>query len=328
MNQEFSKLDRCDGQNYTRWADKVNFMLHVLKLAYVLDPKLALIHADPIPEAGKTVDPTIISDLEKQRDLYKKSEELYVGHIKNSLSDRLYDLRAGPVAHAVEQVTDMVESVDLGEIFMISSLAREICARGCDEGSASRPSVERNGASVSVARNTSTKSLTHSMKRMESNMRELHYILPNRMVWLKERIKPFVRWSTVCIVVESKDMEFFEDKFYRDDENSSHTTLTNTSREILSPPPIVEEPMRITRARIAKSVGDGFYSYLVEGTQKKVTREVIFAINLNDDPKTFTEAMTSTYAPLWKEAINDEMDSIMGNGTWELADLPKGRRSI
>jgi hypothetical protein len=38
--------------------------------------------------------------------------------------------------------------------------------------------------------------------------------------------------------------------------------------------------------------------------------------------------MSSRDAPLWKEAINDEMDSIMGNGTWELADLPKGKKPI
>ena len=130
------------------------------------------------------------------------------------------------------------------------------------------------------------------------------------------------------VVVESRDVEFFEDKFSKDEENSSHTTPTSTSREILPPPPIVEEPRRSTRARIEKTFGDDFYSYLVEGTQKKVTREVILSINLDDDPKTFTEAMTSRDAPLWKEAINDEMDSIMGNGTWELADLPKGRRPI
>ncbi|KAI3752835.1 hypothetical protein L2E82_24873 [Cichorium intybus] len=34
---------------------------------------------------------------------------------------------------------------------------------------------------------------------------------------------------------------------------------------------------------------------------------------MDDDPKTFNEAMTSRDAQLWKEAINDEMDSIMGN---------------
>jgi len=98
MNQEFVKLDRFDGQNYTRWADKVKFMLMVLKLYYILDPSLPPIPADPVPEEGKTVDPKIISDLEKQRFLRKEEEDLCLGHIKNSLSDRLFDLYA--------QVTD------------------------------------------------------------------------------------------------------------------------------------------------------------------------------------------------------------------------------
>ncbi|GKC94260.1 zinc finger, CCHC-type containing protein, partial [Tanacetum coccineum] len=47
---------------------------------------------------------------------------------------------------------------------------------------------------------------------------------------------------------------------------------------------------------------------------KKVTKE--------DDPKTFDEAMKSDDVAFWKEAINDEIDSIMGNNTWVLADLP------
>ena len=59
-----------------------------------------------------------------------------------------------------------------------------------------------------------------------------------------------------------------------------------------------------------------------------MTREDIFVINMDDDPKTFTETITSRHAPLWNKAINDEMDSIMGNGTWELANLPKERRPI
>nr|GEW53285.1 zinc finger, CCHC-type [Tanacetum cinerariifolium] len=41
-----------------------------------------------------------------------------------------------------------------------------------------------------------------------------------------------------------------------------------------------------------------------------------------DDPKIFDEAMKSQDVAFWKEAINDEMDSIMGNNTWVLADLP------
>ncbi|KAL6567862.1 hypothetical protein OROGR_001530 [Orobanche gracilis] len=128
------------------------------------------------------------------------------------------------------------------------------------------------------------------------------------------------------VVVESRDVEFFEDKFSKDDENSNPTTPAPTSRGT-HPSPVVEEPRRGARIRKEKNFGEDFFSYLVEGTQKKVTKEVISSINLDDDRKTFVEAMSSRDAPLWKEAVDDEMDSIMGNGTWELVDLPKGKRT-
>ena len=97
MNQEFVKLDRFDGQNYTRWADKVKFMLVVLKLYYILDPNLPAIPDDPPLEAGEVPN----QDLAKQRLVRKEAEDLCLGHIKNSLSDRLYDLYA-PVTSARE----------------------------------------------------------------------------------------------------------------------------------------------------------------------------------------------------------------------------------
>ncbi|GJU73714.1 zinc finger, CCHC-type containing protein [Tanacetum coccineum] len=43
-----------------------------------------------------------------------------------------------------------------------------------------------------------------------------------------------------------------------------------------------------------------------------------------DDPKTFDEAMNTQDVAFWKEAINDEMYSIIGNNTSVLADLPLG----
>ncbi|GJX06222.1 zinc finger, CCHC-type containing protein [Tanacetum coccineum] len=47
-----------------------------------------------------------------------------------------------------------------------------------------------------------------------------------------------------------------------------------------------------------------------------------------DDPKTFDKAMKSQDVALWKEAINDEIDSIIGNNTWVLADLPSGCKPL
>ncbi|GJZ08135.1 zinc finger, CCHC-type containing protein [Tanacetum coccineum] len=53
---------------------------------------------------------------------------------------------------------------------------------------------------------------------------------------------------------------------------------------------------------------------------KEVTEE--------DNPTTFDKAIKSQDVAFWKEAINDEMDSIMGNNTWWLADLPKGCKPL
>ncbi|GJT96305.1 hypothetical protein Tco_1091823 [Tanacetum coccineum] len=55
---------------------------------------------------------------------------------------------------------------------------------------------------------------------------------------------------------------------------------------------------------------------------EEVTEEVV------DDPETFDEEMKSQDVAFWKEAINDEIDSIMGNNTRMLLDLPPGTRGV
>ncbi|KAJ9557204.1 hypothetical protein OSB04_011818 [Centaurea solstitialis] len=103
------------------------------------------------------------------------------------------------------------------------------------------------------------------------------------------------------VIVESRDVDFLEDKFSEDAKNSDRTlapSLPGTSHDSSKTSQKVEEPRRSTRVRKGKSLGDDFLSYLVEGTRKKVTREVIFSINIDDDSKTFEEAMSSRDASL------------------------------
>ena len=38
--------------------------------------------------------------------------------------------------------------------------------------------------------------------------------------------------------------------------------------------------------------------------------------------------MSSPEAPYWKQAINDEVESILKNHTWELVDLPPGSKPL
>ena len=50
--------------------------------------------------------------------------------------------------------------------------------------------------------------------------------------------------------------------------------------------------------KIQKIFGPDFISFLIE-----------------DEPQTYKEAMISPEAPLWKEAINNEVESILHNHT-------------
>ena len=83
LNQDFVRLDRFDGTNFTRWQDKMKFMLTALKIFYVLDPNL-----QPIPDP--TDDDT--DEIKAEQKKRNEDEVMCRGHILNALSDRLYDL--------------------------------------------------------------------------------------------------------------------------------------------------------------------------------------------------------------------------------------------
>ncbi|KAD2804053.1 hypothetical protein E3N88_37430 [Mikania micrantha] len=71
------------------------------------------------------------------------------------------------------------------------------------------------------------------------------------------------------------------------------------------------EPRRSKRQRIEKSFGPDFLTYMVQG-----------------EPQTYRDAVTSLEGPQWKEAIKNEIDSILQNHTWELVDIPPGCKPL
>ncbi|XP_024029982.1 uncharacterized protein LOC112094102 [Morus notabilis] len=77
------QLDHFDGINFTRWKGKLFFLLTVLKIAYVLDPKL-----EPLSEPKEDDSEELKTARKKRGD----DEIMCRGDILNTLSDRLYDL--------------------------------------------------------------------------------------------------------------------------------------------------------------------------------------------------------------------------------------------
>lgn len=64
--------------------------------------------------------------------------------------------------------------------------------------------------------------------------------------------------------------------------------------------------------------------------QKKTKdfRKDYYIFLINEDLKTYQKSITSLNGVFWKEAINNEIESIMNNHTWELIDLLKWTKPI
>lgn len=128
----------------------------------------------------------------------------------------------------------------------------------------------------------------------------------------------------VDTIMESRDATFFENIFPMKDmhsiarfsseiipESSTTDEYFEQSHEEVLEKDNNEVPRRNKRQRIAKSFGDDFIVYLVD-----------------DTPKTIAEAYASPDVDDWKEAVHNEMDSILSNGTWELTDRPYGCKPV
>ena len=88
------------------------------------------------------------------------------------------------------------------------------------------------------------------------------------------------------------------------------------------------KPRRSKRMKRAKTYGPDFFMFLVEGSRENIGNNASICFNMESDPQSFEEAMKSQDVAFWKEAIQDEMDSIMGNKTWKLVNLPPGSKPI
>ena len=82
MNQHLTRLERFDGENYTRWQETMKFFLITVKLFYILEDGL-----EAIPEET----PTDTAELKAKRAKRKEDDFLCRGHILNALSTSVYN---------------------------------------------------------------------------------------------------------------------------------------------------------------------------------------------------------------------------------------------
>ncbi|GKB09448.1 retrovirus-related pol polyprotein from transposon TNT 1-94 [Tanacetum coccineum] len=127
------------------------------------------------------------------------------------------------------------------------------------------------------------------------------------------------------VTVESRDVDFFENRF-RHDSTSTNEIVTQVPQDISDPDlnsnnkrnmaESSSAPRRSKSARKERNLDPDFIDsqaiiFLVKGdNENNVVNKVPVLLNVEDVPKTYKEGIISRNSAFWKEAIDDEMDSL------------------
>ena len=80
--------------------------------------------------------------------------------------------------------------------------------------------------------------------------------------------------------------------------------------------PLDHQPRRSSRGQVPRQL---FY----------INREALITIlQDNDEPNTIEEVLSSLNKDKWRNALEDEMESMKENQVWKLIELSKGRKAI
>ncbi|KAL0404059.1 UNVERIFIED_CONTAM: Retrovirus-related Pol polyprotein from transposon TNT 1-94 [Sesamum radiatum] len=127
---------------------------------------------------------------------------------------------------------------------------------------------------------------------------------------------------------KSRDAEFFELVFPLNKTTSMDLASSSNKSVETSSNSSVNELRRSKRQRTEHSFGPDFLTAFLTEDLERLNEEFVSMFLVENDPKTYTEAITSIDSSFWKEAIRNELDSIMLNHTWDLVDLPIGSKPI
>ncbi|KAE8707942.1 hypothetical protein F3Y22_tig00110365pilonHSYRG00006 [Hibiscus syriacus] len=152
-------------------------------------------------------------------------------------------------------------------------------------------------------------------------------------------VKGYHLWDpTARKVIISRDVIFVEDKLQsKEDDDSaekSETTQIHVEKEVEQgdsseaepahdeqEPESFEAPTTRQSDRVRRRL-NWHSDYVIEGN---IT---YFLLTEDGEPSTYQEAINSSYASLWMMAMQEEIEALHKNNTWDLVPLPQGRKPI
>ncbi|CAI7921798.1 unnamed protein product, partial [Closterium sp. NIES-54] len=91
----------------------------------------------------------------------------------------------------------------------------------------------------------------------------------------------------------------------------------------------IQAPNRLTYEALGKPAKSALArAALMVGEDEECAFAFFSPVEMPGEPATLKEALESSDAEEWKKAMESELKSIEENGTWELVELPEGRKAI
>ncbi|KAL0287616.1 UNVERIFIED_CONTAM: Retrovirus-related Pol polyprotein from transposon TNT 1-94 [Sesamum calycinum] len=307
------------------------FLLTFLKIAYVMDVN----HPAKKPQEGDG------DQIRAARAKRGEDELLSCGHILNALSDRLFDLYSSiksplEIWNALEQKYNTKKQGTNKFLTMkyFEFAMRDEETRIRDKMHQVQPSSNVNYVSEKN-KNINPNGVGKKIKSFDSDSNKRHvtcyncgkkghikkdchfrkeqktFEMPNVQV-LKPMLKKLLQWFQTCTLFTSGKKLLLTKVLHVPEIRKNLVSAAILSKKGLK---TVIEADKLIVTKNGEFVGKGYYC------------DGMFKL-LEGDPKTFTEAMTSRDAVFWKEAVNDEMDSLLANNPCVLTDLPPGSKAI
>ncbi|GJW19214.1 putative RNA-directed DNA polymerase [Tanacetum coccineum] len=118
---------------------------------------------------------------------------------------------------------------------------------------------------------------------------------------------------------------------------NSEDDIVATSEPISDPVPTTSTP-HVRRSERTSVFPSRYNDFVVESKVKYGLENYVSYVNLSTINRCFTTELNKSFEPKsffeaskdqhWIEAMNDEMDALYSNDTWEVVELPLGRKAI
>ncbi|CAI7849551.1 unnamed protein product, partial [Closterium sp. NIES-53] len=128
----------------------------------------------------------------------------------------------------------------------------------------------------------------------------------------------------------SRDVKFLESLYYKEWKQQQQklptTPLIIEANEVQRPSRQVQ--VTVSEEEISGVTEDGGEPEVEEQQQQQQQQQQQDAPQAVLEPKTLAEALSGPDAEKWKQSVKEEYDSLLENETWELCELPPGKKAI